>query len=221
MRADDGLMKSEKQEIADVFATFYEELYRTRREGGRDSGTYACRNAGAIAAFTPEELADALKQMKSGKAGDAGMIFAEMIKVDCPVLHAIILDVFNDILQPGHQTPPEWRLSRLVVIFKKGDPAMPANYRPIAILPILYKVFSRMLCARLKCTIIGQQSVDQAAYRQGFSTEDHLLCVTLLLERSSEWNAPVWLGLVDFEKAFDTVEHSTLWCALCELGVQS
>jgi len=65
-----------------------------------------------------------------------------------------------------------------------------------------------------------EQSVDQAAYRQGFSTEDHLLSTTLLFEQCSEWSVDVWLGLVDFEKAFDTVEHEPLWEALVELGIQ-
>ena len=93
------------------------------------------------------------------------------------------------------------------------------NYRPIAILPILYKLFSRMLCQRLHGAIIGQQSVDQAAYRPGYSTEDHLACTALLFESCSEWNQALWLGLVDFEKAFDTIEHDSLWSALEELGV--
>jgi hypothetical protein len=137
------------------------------------------------------------------------------------VLLDIILDVFNDVMRPGEEAPVSWRSSRLVVIFKKGDPALPSNYRPIAILPILYKLFSRMLCGRIKPSIIGQQSVDQAAYRGGFSTEDHLLALTLLLETCAEWNTNLWLGLVDFEKAFDTVEHAPLWDALTELGVQA
>ena len=98
---------------------------------------------------------------------------------------------------------------------------MPGNYRPIAILPILYKLFSRMLCNRLQDYLIPRQSVDQAAYRKGFSTEDHLLTVTLLIERSREFNFPLWLGLVDFEKAFDTVEHEILWNTLVQQGVPS
>ena len=46
--------------------------------------------------------------------------------------------------------------------------------RGVGILPILYKLFSRMLCGRLRQNIVSQQSVDQAAYREGFSTDDHL-----------------------------------------------
>ena len=76
-----------------------------------------------------------------------------------------------------------------------------------------------MLCARIQTKIIGQQSADQAAYRHGFSTEDHLLTTVLVMERTAEWSQELWMGLVDFEKAFDTVEHETLWQALLEQGV--
>ena len=141
-----------------------------------------------------------------------------MLKIDCDILQQMILELFNEVCA-SHVLPPDWRKSRLVVLFKKGDPKMAANYRPVAILSLLYKLFSRMLCARLEDTIVSQQSVDQAAYRKGFSTDDHLLSLGLLLERCAEWNTELWLGLVDFEKAFDTVEHSALWKALAELGV--
>ena len=155
--------------------------------------------------------------MKAGKARDSEGIAAEMLKIDCHILRERILELFNDVIST-QALPADWRKSRLVVLFKKGDPKLPSNYRPIAILPLLYKLFSRMLCARLEEKIISQQSVDQAAYRKGYSTDDHLLTLALLLERCSEWNAEVWLALVDFEKAFDTVEHTALWDALLELG---
>ena len=51
--------------------------------------------------------------------------------------------------------------------------------------------------------ILTQQSYEQAAYRKGFSTEDHLLSLTLLVEKAREWNSPVWLAFIDFEKAFE------------------
>ena len=148
--------------------------------------------------------------MKPGKAKDSSGIAAEMLKIDCPVLQAMVLDLFNEVLT-SRAVPSEWRTSKLIVLLKKGDPKLPGNYRPIAILPLLYKLFSRMLCARLEDTIIGQRSFDQAAYRKRFGTDDHLLCLTLLLERCAQWNTEVWFGLVDFEKAFDTVEDAPLW----------
>ena len=152
--------------------------------------------------------------MKLGKARDQKGIAAEMIKLDCELLHLMIFELFNDVLESDRKPPREWMMTKLIVIFKKGDPQLPSNYRPIAILPILYKLFSRMLCMRIQPTLIAQQSTDQAAYRQGFSTEDHLLAARLIIEGCREYQADLYIGLVDFEKAFDTVDHTALWSVL-------
>ena len=213
-----GSPKQGKEDIAEVFASCYEELYRSKC-AARSEQTYTPTNDVCIPMFSLDELTRALKQMKLGKVHDTSGIAVEMINISCPLLHEMILELFNDVLRPDAQPPSDWKSSRLVVIFKKGDPKLPGNYRPIAILPILYKLFSRMLCGRLGQRINAEQSVDQAAYRKGFSTEDHLLTPALLLEQCAEWNIDLWIGLVDFEKAFDTVEHEALWEALIELGI--
>ena len=96
---------------------------------------------------------------------------------------------------------------------------IPGNYRPIAILSILYKMFTRMLCIRVQRGLLREQSVDQGAYRPGFSTKDHLLCTTLLLEHCAEWNMDLWIYLIDFEKDSDTVEHEAPWKVLEDQGV--
>ena len=77
----------------------------------------------------------------------------------------------------------------------------------------------RMFCERIQTTLMSQQSPDQAASRAGYSTEDHLLTVTLMTELCSEWRSELWLGLIDFEKAFDTVEHDVLWEVLKNQGL--
>ena len=144
---------------------------------------------------------------------DESGVIAEMLKDGSKSLLAAIRDLFNDVLSFTQQPPDEWRKTKLIVIFKKGDPNCPGNYRPIAILPILYKLFSRILCRRLQVYLLPQQSVDQAAYRKGFSAENHLFTVAQLIERSHEFNFNLWLGLVD------TVEHTQLWKTLLAQGV--
>eukprot|EP00959_Pyramimonas_sp_CCMP1952_P398769 8355679-Pyramimonas_sp.AAC.1 len=142
-----------------------------------------------------------------------------MVKVDCPFLRELILGTFNARLDPSQRLPSDWMESRVAVLFRKGDASLPSNYRPVAILAILCKLFSKLLCGRLRGPISEGQSVDQAAYRKGFSTIDHLLTFTLLAEASNADNAELWMGLVDFEKGFDAVEHDALWKALREQRV--
>ena len=79
--------------------------------------------------------------------------------------------------------PSDWMMTRLIVIFKKGDQSLPENYRPIAILPILYKLFSRILCERVKSILDGAQACDQAGFRSGYSCDDHLFAITMMILR--------------------------------------
>ena len=180
---------------------------------------YCVSGCSTIPSFTIEELRRAIDATKLGRVSDKQGISAEMFKAHCPQMQQLMLDAFNHVIQPNQQPPESWLEARISVIFKKGDASLPENYRPIAILALLYKLFSRMLCDRVRAQLESQQSGDQAAYRKGFSTQDHLLTLTLLLEASSEWNSEVWLGLIDFEKAFDTIEHEPLWKALAQQGV--
>ena len=86
-------------------------------------------------------------------------------------------------------------------------------------LPILCTVFSRMVGDRLCSILMPLQAVDQAAYRKTFSTDDHTFVVTQVVEKSLEYNLPIWLVLIDYTKAFDTVEHTMLWKVLADQGV--
>ena len=111
-------------------------------------------------------------------------------------------------------------MTRLTVVFKKGNAKLPSNCRPIAITPILYKIFSRKFCERIQTTLMSQQSPGQAAavscwlqHRRPF------VAVTLITGLCSEWRSELWLGLIDFEKAFDTVEHDVLWEVLKDQGL--
>ena len=122
-------------------------------------------------------------------------------------------------VEMGCEMPAYWKQTRLKVILKKGDAQLTENYRPIAVLPILYKVFGQIVCGRLRKTLYDAQSCDQAGFRLGFGCDDHLSAITLFAEKFSEVNRALWVVAVDFKKAFDTIDHASLWNALVEQRV--
>ena len=203
-----------------MFATFYEELYARRQVQNDDEPCFpGPPGQTSVEPFKMDELTGALRKMMSGKAAHGSGVVAEMLKNGRMALHETLLGLFNDILVAGAAPPETWRKTKLKVLFKKGDPKMPKNYRPIAMIQIMYKLFSRMLCRRVQDAVLRPQTPDQAAYRPGYSTDDHLLAMTLLFERCREWNQDLWIGMVDFEKAFDTVDHASMWEILRDIGV--
>ena len=130
---------------------FYEDLYELRSNDCKQgSSTHRPMDQwGHARPFSPRELADALKTMKDSKTSDQQGVISEMPKNGDSLLRELLLDLFNDVIAAGKEAPEVWRMTRLVVIFKKGDPRLPNNYRLIAILPIIYKLFSRMLWSRI------------------------------------------------------------------------
>ena len=129
-------------------------------------------------------------------------------------LQEALADLFNEVLLKNAAPPAEWKHTRIKVLLKKGDPQIPGNYRPISILSIFYKLFSRILHQRLKVYLEPEQCVDQAGFRAGFNCDDHLLTLVLLYEKLNEQNLDLWIAVVDFEKAFDSVSHESIWEAL-------
>ena len=106
------------------------------------------------------------------------------------------------------------------MIFKKGDKQIPENYRPICITPIMYRLFSKILMKRVSAKLDEAQSNDQAGFRPGFSTTDHLFALTILCGKVNEHRLPLWIATRDFQKAFDSVSHEAIWSALKEQGIE-
>ena len=124
-----GVPHDSRQEIADVFAEFYADLFAARNGTG---GTgWADGGWPAVPAFTEAEVRDALKRMKCGKAADKSGLVAELLKDGGAVILKAISIVFNDILVRDLMPPREWKESRIIVLFKKGDKHKPEKYRPI------------------------------------------------------------------------------------------
>ena len=87
------------------------------------------------------------------------------------------------------------------------------NWRPVAILSITYKTFARLAHDRIKHQLEAYQSEDQFGFRAGRSTAHALLILESMLSKGVEYNVPVWVLMIDLQKAFDRVDHKALFNA--------
>ena len=115
--------------------------------------------------------------------------------------------------------PEPWKKNSINVLHKSGSIQDAGNYRPICILDITYKILARVIYNRIIKKINDYQSVDQAGFMKCFSTDDHLLSSTLLIEKAWKNNRPLWICAVDFKKAFDSITWDSIWMALKESKV--
>lgn len=76
-----------------------------------------------------------MKKMSRKKAADKVGMVVEMLKDG----GAALMAAENYVLEAEMAPPQSWKESRLKVLMKKGDPRCLENYRPVAILPILFR----------------------------------------------------------------------------------
>ncbi|XGW13811.1 hypothetical protein V3C99_000255, partial [Haemonchus contortus] len=87
-----------------------------------------------------------------------------------------------------HVAPDAWRKSKTILLFKIGNKEDLDNYRPITLLPVIYKVFTRCLLARIRRQLDEAQPVEQAGFRRKFSTLDHIITCCRIIEAAREFH---------------------------------
>lgn len=213
MRDESGNVVTNREEILKVVKSFYQTLYRsTTNPPTRNEPVKVVMNVGSeeLPEISTQELEQALKNMKNGKTPGQDKITAEMVKIGGHSLQKAVLLLLNKCLQEG-MIPDAWTDAEVVILFKKGDAAEVENYRPISLLSTLYKLLSKIVTSRLSNKLDFYQPVEQAGFRKGFSTQDHLQAIHTLIEKSAEYNFPLHLAFVDYKKAFDSLE---VWAIL-------
>ena len=97
---------------------------------------------------------------------------------------------------------------------QNGDLSNVNNWRPIAVLPILYKTFSKLIYARISPILESCQSNDQFGFRKDRRIDDVLGILENMVGKTSEWNLPLWIASLDLRKAFDRILHQPLFRTL-------
>ena len=171
-----------------------------------------------IPRFSIKELDIAVSGLKNGRCADDYNCVAEMFKYSPLELRNVLLQTFNDILETGI-LDEGWRTAILRMLPKAGDLNLPENWRPVAILPIAYKIFSKMLYNRLLPILDSRQGFEQHGFRLGSLIEDAFATVEGLVGRAQEFGLNVWVASLDMRKAFDRIEFDSMFEALVRDGV--
>ena len=153
-------LQTSRQNIVDVFADFYADLYSSRLVFNDIATTSTSESVlNVVPDITGEEVEVQLGKMKKNKAGDDAGLVAEMLQYGCHELRDILAQLFTRILNFGTEPPESWKQSFVTILFKKGDPKLPGNYRPICLLPIFIQIvltdLMRQNCIEARCGTDG------------------------------------------------------------------
>ena len=219
MKKPNGEKTTDRTEILEICADFYKELYASKIEveTGEDTNIPS-PDAIEIPPILHSEVQTAINQMKRNKAPGTDQVTTDIMVVGGEVIIQEMVTLFNDILNKT-RIPKDWKEAKIIILFKKGDKSEVKNYRPISLLSHQYKIFIRVIHNRIERILDENQPRDQAGFRKGYSTTDHMQAINQIIEKTNEYNLPLYIGFVDFEKAFDSIEHPAMFRALRNIGI--
>ena len=141
IKDEEGRILSEETDIKNRWKVYFEKLLNEENE--RRFFGEGVANERDVPGIRKEEVKEALKRMKKGKATGPDEIPAEVWKC----LGDEGVDVLWDLLKKIHEQekmPDEWRDSVVIPIYKeKGDIQDCGNYRGIKLMPHTMKIWEK------------------------------------------------------------------------------
>ena len=117
-----------------------------------------------------------------------------------------LCETFNMSLDLG-VVPLQWKVASITPVFKREDPTLAMNYRPISLLCILSKVLERSVYNHSYQHLEPHIYQLQHGFMRGKSTTTQLLEVYHGILESVASGNEVDVIYLDFTKAFDKVPH--------------
>ena len=93
---------------------------------------------------TSDEFQRVLRKLQPRKVGGDSGVIPEMLVFSGPVLHTVLLDLFQRVWKEG-QVFAAWRDALVVPVPKKGDLTMCDNWRGISLLDVAGKLLGRIV----------------------------------------------------------------------------
>ena len=155
------------------------------------------------------EIKKAIMTLRSGKAAGPDEIPAEAIKADIETAVQMLYSLFSKIWEK-EEVPAQWKEGIIIKLPKKGDRRDCSKYRGIMLLSTPGKVLNRILLERMKEAVDPKLRDQQVGFRRNRSCADQIASLRIIVEQSLEWNSPLYISFIDYEKAFDSVDRETM-----------
>ena len=134
-----------------------------------------------------------------------------------PFWHAF-LDLANDVKANGSSCC-SFKLANVSLFFKKGDPTLVKNYRPISSMNTDCKLYTNLVNNRLSPWAVSKLHDDQKGFVPGRLITDHTRLASSVCHLACSTGTNGYIVGLDQAKAYDRVDHAWLLRVMSRMGL--
>ena len=226
----DGTLVTDQSNIANTLVDFYSDLYKAQVShppevissflqpltSNKQLSLAAQRELGAP--FLANDFYHAIKHSSKNSAPGPNSLPYEVLQL-APHKWALVLELlFDQQLHQRDSLTPLQLVSTLVLLHKKGPKTLAKNYRPISLLNVDVKLLTSILAFRLQKHIKSIVHPDQQGFIKGCNIMTNIQRLEDMMHYMKLYSPSSMVALLDFEKAFDRVDHHYLQHVLQHYG---
>lgn len=224
LRKETGEYTVDPQEIRKMQAEFYQNLYKLKQTAEPDETcgyladievpTLNEEDRGTCEGLlTFKECETVLRTFKNGKAPGNDGIPAEFYKKFWPVFGTFLVDSLNTSYMKGELSSSQ-KQAVIALIDKGKDRTLLKNWRPISLLNVDAKLASKVIASRMVKVLPKLLHENQVGYVQDRNITENIRTIQDLLNTTKIKETPGLMIMIDFEKAFDSLDWKFLDLAL-------
>lgn len=165
-----------------------------------------------------DEITKHIGKLKNNRASGEDGIVAELLKNLGKNSRQELIRIIQTIWET-EEIPEDWKMALIHPLHKKGDRKDINNYRGISLLSVPYKILSSCLLKRVQEQIEHKIADYQAGFRPNRSCPEQILNLKQTLKIQALRNKPTVCTFVDFKKAYDSIDRTSLDNILHEYGL--
>ena len=132
-----------------------------------------------------------------------------------------LTDIWNTEIILGRKFASQLKLADITPLHKKLENIKKENYRPVSLLPVVSKLFERLMQKQMIAYIEKFLSPYLCGYRKGFNTQYALIAMIEKWKKCLDGDGGfAGAVLMDLSKAFDTINHELLIAKLSAYGFE-
>lgn len=204
------------QAMCDYFSSMAGEVIRGIPPSAHDSNYYLSKTPDFIGSFTfrsvtPIEVRDAIFSLKNSNCCDVYSFNTKIIKCVGNYIYLPLTKLLNLCIQNA-VFPDVLKVAKVVPVYKHGSSDDPGSFRPISLLPLIGKVFEKLLKLQINDYLVESSilNVAQFGFRKGLSTTSAINNLLNYIHESFQKSSMTGAVFCDLSRAFDCVSHSLL-----------